>query len=156
MGLVMLLGLPTDEMDTIIHAIRDLGGCMKIAAFRFEDRLRMSGEEAFRRSGEEAFRRLHEETLRPFLLEMSSIFTYQKQRVGPQVRRRTFFKGTKEYVYFVKVDPDGIASEPMGQVWHRTDKKQLKPKQAPPRRLRFWTANRCDHNRGRSWDRKAA
>lgn len=126
------LGQSLDAMDALINAIRDMDRGIKIATFRFED----------------ASRGLYN--------QISSIFTYQKQRVGPQVEMRTFFKGTKEYIYFVKVDPDGIASEPMGQMWHRAAKKQLKPKQAPPRRLRFWTANRCDHNRGRSWDRKAA
>jgi hypothetical protein len=80
--------------------------------------------------------------------------------VGPEKPREQYFtrrswRGTKEIVQFVKVDEDGFETV-TDQTWQRTTKEHGKPKQAPPKRLRFLTANRCDHNRGRSWDRKAA
>lgn len=65
----------------------------------------------------------------------------------------TSWRGTKEIVKFIRVDSEGLMTT-TSQIWNRTAKEILEPNQGPPKRLRFLTANRCDRNRGRSWDRK--
>ncbi len=68
---------------------------------------------------------------------------------------RKSWRGTKEITLFIKVDEDGLETI-IDSTWQRVFTKYSGPKQGPAKRLRFLTANRCDHNRGRSWDRKAA
>ncbi len=68
---------------------------------------------------------------------------------------RVSWSGTREMVEFIRVDQDGIMTT-TSQIWHRTAKAHSGPVQGPPKSLRFLTANRCDDNRGRHWDRKIA
>ncbi|HEG43367.1 MAG TPA: hypothetical protein ENH94_04885 [Phycisphaerales bacterium] len=66
---------------------------------------------------------------------------------------RTSWRRSREIVEFIRVDQDGITTT-TSQIWHRTAKEHPGPVQGPPKRLRFLTANRCDDNRGRHWNRK--
>jgi hypothetical protein len=68
---------------------------------------------------------------------------------------RSCWRGMKEFVEVVKVDGDGFEAV-IPQMWQRQCKEFDRPLHGPRKKIMFLTANRCDHNRGRHWDRKAA
>lgn len=83
----------------------------------------------------------------------SEVYTLLPQEPASYHYTKRSWRGTREIVEFIKVDGDGIMTV-TSQIWHRTAKEPDRPNQGPPKSLKFLTANRCDHNRGRHFDRK--
>ena len=88
------------------------------------------------------------------------LFSYENLTLIPTrpfsyYRIRSIRKGLLMITQFVRVDEEGLELI-IHEIWNRVVDEHPISKQGPKKRLNFFTADRCDDNRGRSWNRKAS